>query len=166
MQRYRILKLLSIIVFIYAVFTIVLYNVNTYKIADWQVRNKRIVFPQQGYGMQYAKVDVSNIFGNYAYERALIEACKKKGIPENEIEKALKASEDKIGLTLTKIPVLIDTGRYQNRDVLILNYRWGMEKLWPIIKIIPQLREKRVSHVWTIIVDIKTNKIVFSEHCM
>ncbi len=123
-KTYRSLKLISIIILLYAIFTIGLYNINLYKIADWQVQNNRTVFAKQGYWRQFEEADVSKIFGNYAYERALVEACKQKGIPENEVKKALKVSNEKIGYRLTKFPVLIDTGRFQNRDVLILNYRW------------------------------------------
>lgn len=80
-----------------------------------------------------------------AYERDLLQDGVKQGLTLANLEKALYAAKKVV--PEPKVPVIIEKLKYENKDSYVFVFKWDG------------------SHIYVVVIEESTNKVLYSEHC-
>lgn len=89
------------------------------------------------------------------YEAETLQQAEKMGIDPEELRGALDAAKNKIGRSINKIPIIIETVRYQGKESFLFAYAW---------EYLPKVES--LGHIWVLVIEKGSNQVLFSDHCM
>lgn len=130
-----------------------------------EIRNQRVVLNEQALFYAYNEdpafenFDETKIDNYKKYNDSFIKAAQKKGMKSEKVKEAMSLL-DKDNFTV-KIPVILEVGQYEGKNVMILVYKWENKGM------LEQMAGKnpRLGHIVIYIFDQETNKILKTTSC-
>jgi hypothetical protein len=165
-NKFRV-RLILIGVFFVAYFIVTVWsNGKPYAIEDWQIDTQNDDWHiSQSVVTNIHKIDDSTISNLARYQTDLIGKAQEKGFGKEEITNVLSIA-DQQGPKM-KMPVYIKTATKDNRDVIIIAYKYGLgwaDRLASIKQFIPI--SKRLDEQWVVVIQTDDDKIIYSDGTM
>jgi hypothetical protein len=89
------------------------------------------------------------------YETETLQQGKKEGIDPEKLSGALEVAKNKIGSGINKVPVIIETVRYNGTDSYLFAFAWEIS--------MPDM--DRLGHIWVMVIEEGSNQVLSSDHC-